>query len=172
MVSLNLLAAGFLVSPASAQDNCHATSGQFANMRYCVTSVRAPQGNETFGPEHLTATGDGVWCAATDGQQVITLNLKPRVPLRTIYVTNGYAKSAESFRQNGRVKRVQIETDRGYKALLFPQDSRTAQKFMIEAGRYTWIKFTILETTRGTVNPGVCISGLLLDLEEYGRDRS
>jgi hypothetical protein len=165
-----LMAACFAAAPALAQDICYERSGQFASLRHCVTSVRAPQDGTNFGPENLAATGDGAWCAAAERRQIITLYLKPRVPLRTITMTNGYAKSDEIFRQNGRIKRAMIETDTGYKGLITVKDSRAAQKFIIAKGRYTWVRLTILNTNRGSTNPNACLSEFLVNLEEFGND--
>ena len=165
-----LLVTSLAGTPAVADEICHARSGQFANMRHCVTSVRAPQGGTNFGPEHLAATGGAAWCAGAEDPQTITLHLQPRALLRTVTMTNGYTKSAETFRQNGRIKRAEFETDRGYKALIVPQDSRAAQRFIIAKGRFAWVRLTILETHRGSANPNVCLSEFLVNLEELGNN--
>ena len=81
-------------------------------------------------------------------------------------MTNGYAKSVETFRQNGRIKRAMIETDRGYKGMISVQDSRAAQKFIIAKGSYAWVRLTILESIRGSASPNVCLSEFLVNLEE------
>jgi hypothetical protein len=93
-----LLAAIFNSTPAFSDDLCYERSGQFAKMRHCVTSVRPPEGATNFGPEHLAATDDGAWCANAADRQTITMYLNPAPPLRTVSMTNGYAKSAEIFR--------------------------------------------------------------------------
>ena len=156
--------------PALSDETCYERSGQFANMRHCVTSVRAPQGGMNFGPENLAATGDGAWCAGAESNQIVTLHLKPKAPLRTVTMTNGYAKSEKTFRQNGRVKRAMIETDSGYKGMIALKDTAEAQKFIITKGRYAWIRLTILETNRGTANVSVCLSEFLVNLEELGNN--
>src|SRR5262245_61042613 len=99
---------------APAQETCHTMTGQFADLRLCVSSMRAPEGSTNFSPENLLATGDGAWCASAEANQTVTLHMKPAPPMRTITMTNGYAKSEETFRQNGRVKRAMIETNTGY----------------------------------------------------------
>jgi hypothetical protein len=165
-----LIAACLHAAPAHAEDICYARSGQFAAVRHCVTSTRAPQDGANFGPENLAATGDGAWCAANERAQTITLHLNPPAPLRTVTITNGYAKSDETFRQNGRVKRAMIETDTGYKGMITVQDWRAAQKFIIAKGRYAWVRLTILETIRGSANPNACMSEFLVNLEEFGND--
>jgi hypothetical protein len=154
-------------SLSEAQETCHElTGGQFADIRHCVTSVRPSQDSTNFGPDHLLATGDGAWCASTARNQAITLYLKPASLLRTITFTNGYAKSSETFRQNGRVKRALIETNTGYQGYIDPRDIPASQKFIIARGTYAWVRFKILETTRGGANPNPCASEFLVNLEE------
>src|SRR5262249_34303388 len=144
---------------AASEEICYELSGgQFADERYCVTSVREPQGNTKFGPENLLATGDGAWCAGTTARQTITISFKPRAQFRTLKITNGYAKWIETFRQNGRVKRAEIEADNGYKAMIEPQDTRAVQKIVIAIGRYAWLRVTVVESVRGSANPNVCLS--------------
>lgn len=164
------LAACFAAMPASADETCFERSGQFATMRHCVTSVRASQGGTNFGPENLAATGDGAWCASEKSDQSVTMHLKPSAPLRMLTLTNGFAKSNETFRQNGRVKRAMIETDTGYKGMIAPKDNRNAQRFIIAKGRYAWIRLTVIETYRGAANPNVCLSEFLANLEEFGNN--
>jgi len=163
-------AAASLVSPfVLAQEICHdRPGGQFADMRHCVTSVRAPQGATSFGPEHLAATGDGAWCASAERNPSVTLHLKPASLLRTVTFTNGYAKSSETFRQNGRVKSAVIETNTGYQGYIDPKDTTAAQQFIIAKGQYVWVRLKILQSTRGNPNPNVCLSEFLVNLEELG----
>jgi hypothetical protein len=135
-------------------------------MRHCVTSVRPPEGATNFGPEHLAATDDGAWCANAADRQTITMYLNPAPPLRTVSMTNGYAKSAETFRQNGRVKRAMIETDSGYKGMITLKDAPAEQRFIIARGKYSWVRLTILESIRGSTSSNVCLSEFLVNLEE------
>ena len=159
-----------IFTPAFADDVCFDRGGQFSALRHCVTSVRAPAGETKFGPDHLAATDDGAWCAAADRDQAITLYLKPAAPLRTITFTNGYAKSPETFRQNGRITRALIETNTGYQGYIDPKDTRASQSFIIPKGSYAWVRFKILETTRGSANPNPCSSEFLVNLEEFGNN--
>ena len=161
-----LLAAPLVAAPALADDICFDRDTQFSALRHCVTSVRSP----AFGPDHLAATDDGAWCASAERNQVITLFLKPAAPLRTIGFTIGYAKSAETFRQNGRIRRALIETNTGYQGYIEPKDTTASQRFIIPKGTYAWVRFTILETTRGSANPSPCASEFLVNLEEFGNN--
>lgn len=154
-------------APALSGEICHELQGgQFADERLCVTSVRAPEGSTNFGPEHLLGTDDGAWCSGAEGNQVVTTYMKPAQLMRTINITNGYAKLAETFRQNGRVKRAMLEADNGYKLMITLKDAPVWQKVIIEKGRYAWFRLRILEITRGTATAGVCLSVFVANLEE------
>ena len=156
---------------AAAEEICHELKGgQFADERLCVTSVRAPQGDTKFGPENLLATGDGAWCAAGTGTQVVTIYFKPRPPFRTINLVNGYAKTPETFRQNGRIRRVLFEADNGYRSTITLKDISAEQRVTIPTSRYGWIRLTVLESIKGGTNPAVCLSELLANLEELGNN--
>lgn len=171
LLTATLVAAGLVSESALSQEFCFDLSGQFANSRYCVSSVRAPQGGTNFGPENLLAIGDGAWCASADGKQIVTMYFKPKPLFRTITITNGYAKSKELFfRQNGRVKRALLEADNGYKSTITLRDISAGQRVIIPKGRYGWIRLTILDSAKGSANSAVCLSEFLANLEELGND--
>ena len=138
--AIMLLAAGLAGAPALAADICSERSHQFGKMRHCVTSVRPAQGSTTFGPESLAGTGDGAWCAGSEsagGTQTMTLHEEPNALIRAIDITNGFAKSEETFRQNSRVKRLLIETDRGYRGNVTLKDTRASQRIIVAVGTLT-----------------------------------
>jgi hypothetical protein len=171
---LALLVAVLAVTPAAAADEtCHAFESQFAKERICVTSVLAPQAGNTYGPDKLMATSEGAWCEGVAGPgigQSVTVHHDPRQLLRTINVTNGYAKSDEAFRNNGRVKKALIETDRGTKQTVTLKDVRESQKVTIPKGRVAWVKLTILEVFPGARGTDTCLSEFLTNLEEFGNE--
>jgi hypothetical protein len=97
------VAAALAATPAAAE-TCHAFVGQFAKERICVSSVLAPQAGNTYGPDHLMGTGDGAWCEGAPGPgigQSVTIHHDPPQVMRTINVTAGYARSEETYRNNG-----------------------------------------------------------------------
>jgi len=170
LLAAPFLVTPFLAAPARADQICFERGGQFSALRHCVTSVRSPDGGANFGPDHLAATDDGAWCAGAERDQAITLYLNPPAPLRTISFTNGYAKSPQTFRQNGRIKRALIETSSGYQGYIDLKDTPASQRFIIAKGTYAWVRFKILETTRGTANASACASEFLVNLEEFGNN--
>jgi hypothetical protein len=159
--------------PALAAETCHLAETQFAKERICVTSVLAPQAGNTYGPDKLLGTGDGAWCEGVAGPgigQSVTVHLEPAQLLRTLHVTAGYAKSDESFRNNGRVKTALIETDRGVRQTVTLKDVRASQKIVIPKGKVAWVRLTILDVYPGARGSDTCMSEFLTDLEELANE--
>ena len=102
-----------LAATADAAETCHEQSHQFGKSRVCVRSVLPPQGGNKYGPDNLFGlTDDGAWCEGAKGSGVgerIVYTIDPPQLFRTVQIINGYAKSDDAFRRNGRVKRVLID---------------------------------------------------------------
>lgn len=148
---------------------CHSVEHQFGRTRICPSSVLAPQGTRSYGPDHLMSGDEGAWCEGVFGPgigQSVTIHMNPRPRFRTIAIINGYARTADTFRRNGRVKRAHIETEGGYKTTITLRDSREPQRFRIPTSQALWVKFTIAEVYPGTSGTDTCITWLSIDHEE------
>lgn len=168
-----VLAATALAATPARAEICHAFTGQFAKERICVSSVLAPQAGNTYGPDHLMGTGDGAWCEGVPGPgigQSVTIHHDPPQVMRTINITSGYAKSDETWRNNGRVKKALIETDRGVKKTVTLKDVRESQDIIIPKAKVAWVKLTILEVYPGARGSDTCVSEFLANLEEFGNE--
>ncbi|HLH89824.1 MAG TPA: hypothetical protein VKX28_15335 [Xanthobacteraceae bacterium] len=166
-------AAAALAATPAAAETCHAFEGQFAKTRICVSSVLASQAGNTYGPDHLLATGDGAWCEGVAGPgigQTVTLHQDPPQVMRTIMVMGGYSKSDETYRNNGRVKKALIETDRGSKRIVTLKDVRESQDIIIPKAKIAWVKLTILEVYPGARGSDTCMSEFLTNLEEFANE--
>jgi hypothetical protein len=163
-----LSVASALSSPAIAEI-CHSLEHQFGKTRTCASSVLAPQGERTYGPNHLIIGEDGAWCEGAAGPgigETVTIHMDPRPRFRTISITNGYARTADTFRRNGRVKRAHIEAEGGYKTAVTLKDTREPQRIRIPTSRALWIKFTIAEVYPGASGNDTCVTWLSVDHEE------
>lgn len=137
----------------------------------CVSSHLPPQGSNTYGPEMLT-TDNAAWCVAAPaiGQWVRDGYAEP-VKIRRILITNGYAKSEDAFRNNGRVKRVAVETSDGIKMSFNLQDRREFQEIRLpRVARARWVQVTIEDIYPGARSNDVCLSEVGIDLEEFNRN--
>lgn len=154
-------------------ETCHRTSGQYAETETCVTSVLPPQGGNTYGPDFLTGSGEGAWCEGAAGAgigQTITLRQTPDQVIGSIVFANGYGKSAQAFRNNGRVKRARIETSGGYDRTITLKDTAQTQFIRISPSRITWVRMTILDVYPGGRHADTCVSSFYFDHEEFGLD--
>ncbi len=171
LVIASLLAATSFAAPAArAAEVCHTVveNGQFGTSRICVTSVLAPQGDNKYGPDQI-GSDKGAWCEGAAGPGIgeqITEHMKPAGYFRTIHIINGYAKSEESFRRNGRIKRARIETDRGFRRDVTLKDTLTQQAVVIPNARALWVRLTILDVYPGKQGTDTCLSYFGVNLEE------
>jgi hypothetical protein len=137
----------------------------------CVSSHLPAQGANDYGPDMLT-TDQAAWCVAAPaiGQWVRDGYAEP-IKISRILITNGYAKSAETFRNNGRVKRVAVETSDGVKMSFDLKDRREFQEIRLpRVARARWVQITIEEIYPGARSSDVCLSEVGVDLEEFNRN--
>ena len=173
LLAIAAAAASLAAAPASAAETCHSRpGGQFGDARVCVSSVLPPQAGNSYGPDNLLKDDSGAWCEGARGPglgESVTIHQKPRMHFRTLGITNGYAKSDETFRRNGRIKRALIETERGFRKTVTLKDTREYQKVVIPTTRTAWIRLTIVEVYPGTSASDTCLSGFAPNLEELNR---
>ena len=168
-LAVMVLFASGLVRTAVAAETCHTLEHQFGKTRTCVNSVLPPQGERTYGPNHPIVGEDGTWCEGGGGPGIgrsVTIHMQPRPRFRTISITNGYARTDDTFHRNGRVKRAYIEAEGGYKTVVTLQDTREPQRFKISTSWALWIKFIIAEVYPGSSGSDTCITWLSVDHEE------
>ena len=109
------LVAGLLASPAfAAEPECrtYGATQVFDRETLCVSSVLAPQSGNRYNANSIS--DDDIrtaWCEGVRGNgegEMIVIEWVNAGPLKTLWVSNGYAKSSSSFSRNGRVKDVTI----------------------------------------------------------------
>jgi len=169
-----LLLAVVFAAPASAQtkekETCAEQSGQFANIRLCVSSVLAPQAGNSYGPQNIFDGEDKAWCEGVTGYgigETLTLHYKPAVRLRQFSFLNGYPKSPETYRNNSRVKQFRIQTSDGFATTVTVPDTQTDHTIKLSrAVKPAWVRFTILEVYPGAKGSDTCIAGIVANLEE------
>jgi hypothetical protein len=150
---------------AASAETCHTDpGGQYGKITICVSSVLAPQAGNSYGPENLIGRSENegkAWCEGVAGPgvgQSITEKLDGSYVAQSFTITNGYAKSDEAFRGNGRVKRAVIETSRGTKTNVTLKDTREPQRLRFPKGKTAWVKLTITEVYPGGAHADTCVS--------------
>lgn len=161
-----------LSASAAEAEVCYTDpGGQFGKITMCASSVLAPQGGNTYGPENLIGRAENegkAWCEGVPGPGIgesITQKLDGAYTARSVSIVNGYAKSEEAFRSIGRIKRATIETSRGTKATVTLKDSREPQRVNFPKGKVSWVKLIIAEVYPGT-HADTCVSGFSVGLDE------
>jgi hypothetical protein len=158
-------------SSAIAAETCHSASGQYAETRTCVSSVLAPQGGNTYGPDKLNGgDGNGAWCEGIDGSgvgQTITLHQKQGNVIGSLSFVNGYTKTPQLFRANGRIKQARIETSNGYRKTVNLPDTTEWQNIAISPSKVSWVRLTILAVYPGMRGSDTCVTTFYLNQEDF-----
>jgi hypothetical protein len=153
-----------------AAETCHSQSGQYADTRTCVTSVLTPQGRNSYGPKALSGGESGAWCEGVAGPgigQAITLHQKPENVIGSMSFGNGYAKTPEVYRANGRVKQAEITTSGGYRRVVTLKDTAEPQTIKISPSKVSWVRLTILEAYPGARSSDTCVTTFYLNQEDF-----
>lgn len=170
-----LLAAGAFAAAASAQpkskEECATQGGQFAEVRFCVSSVLAPQAENKYGPEiFVEADEKKAWCEGVVGYGIgesVTIHFKPAVRVQEFSFANGYSKTPETFTNNSRVKQLRIQTSDGFATVVTVPDTKDGHTIKLpRAVKPQWVRFTIAEVYPGAKGSDTCISGIFPNLEQ------
>ncbi len=156
---------------AATQETCW-TGGhaQFFNaIHYCVSSVLAPQGGNSYGPENLEK-GDSTkaWCEGVPGNgigETITIRIEGAVPFRRLLVGNGYGKSPQTYMRNGRVKTVEITADTGFRTIVTLPDRSDIVPLPLPKLAQNWVRLKILDVYPGERFADTCMSFVMPDFE-------
>jgi len=142
------------------------------NAKFCASSELKPQGVGSYGPENLggrtSETYSGAWCEGAKGNgigQWVSVNIY--VPVKTLWVENGYQKSNKTFTRNNRVRRAIIETASSGSFEVTLKDAMGRQHIYLpnweKSGK---VKLTILSVYSGSHYKDTCISLMWPDAEE------
>jgi hypothetical protein len=159
--------------PARAAKTCWTNDyGQFFNkIEYCVSSVLAPEGDTSFGPDHLAKLERDAGHAWCDGGpnfglgETIRIKVDNGPAFRRLLVGNGYAKSPETYANYGRVKKVEITGDSGLKATLDFPDRGDLVPIDLPKMAKEWIELKIADVYPGDVVLNTCLGFLTPDFE-------
>jgi hypothetical protein len=152
------------------KEECATQNGQYAEVRYCVSSVLAPQGDNKYGPEVFVETDEKkAWCEGAVGYgfgEGVTLHFKPAIRVQEFFFSNGYQKSDETFKNNSRVKNLRVQTSDGYAAVVTVPDAKEHTIKLPRPVKPQWVRFTIAEVYPGARGSDTCISAILPNLEQ------
>lgn len=170
-LSLLLACAADVSAQPKAKEECAVRSGQFGEMRFCVSSALAPQGDDKYGPENFAAgEGGRVWCEGTVGYGIgefVTLHFKPAVRVQEFTFRNGHPKTPETYRNNSRVKQLRIHTSDGFATVVTVPDKPDDHVIKLpRVAKPQWVRFSIVDVYPGARGSDTCIAGILPNLEQ------
>jgi hypothetical protein len=159
--------------PVVAQETCWTErNGQFFRaIHYCVSSVLAPQGENTYGPENLArweGNSSKAWCEGVPGHgigETITIRIEGGGAFRRLLVANGYGKSSRTYTNNGRVKTVEITADTGFTATVHLLDKSETLPVSLPKLAQNWIRLKIIDVYPGERFADTCLSFVTPDFE-------
>ena len=158
---------------ATAKEVCEnqESAPDAGTVRLCVSSVLPPQAGRDYGPLNLMGTTEegGAWCEGARGGgagESITMYFKPATRVRAVVLANGYTRTEDTFRRNGRIKRARVETSGGHKANVTLKDIRDEQRIAIPTGMAEWVRITILDVYPGIRSSDTCVTEFSVDFGE------
>ena len=137
---------------------------------YCVSSVLPSQSGNNYGPQNLfDGSNRTAWCEGVPGNgegERIHIRIEDGPPFRRLLINNGYAKSADTYRNNGRARTIDITTDRGDRIRTVLPDTSSEVVVQIPGPvQYRELTIRIVDTYPGSKYQDTCINSIFPDLE-------
>lgn len=144
--------------------------GQFGVVTITVSSVLESVGPLSYGPKNLYDRDPSTaWVEGARGHGIgecVTFRFENPMAFRHFWIVNGYAKSGDLFRKNGRVRELLVEAAGGVKYNFTLEDSMRQQTLTLpRVVESSWVKFTIQSVYPGEAYSDTAISELTVDLE-------
>lgn len=155
---------GNAAAPTSASEVCR----QFTSTTYCVSSMLAPQGSNSYGPENLfDSDPDTAWVPDTQkavdglGEWILLRFARPR-SVAAVVVANGYQKSQRDiYFKNDRPRDIEILLSNGRTQSVVLDDRFGVQRIDLSgADSIDWIQVRIRSVYPGTKYHDVGISDI------------
>lgn len=158
--------------PVTANEHCFTMGAtQFTNaIEYCTSSVLPSQSANSYGPQNLIDDdARTAWCEGVSGPgigETITLHIDGGSSFQRLQVSNGYGKSSKSYRQNNRLKLVEISTNltRPTQVQLIDEHGYLPVP-LTRSAEYDWVRIRILSVYPGTSYDDTCIDFIMPDFE-------
>ncbi|EJW09522.1 hypothetical protein A33M_1215 [Rhodovulum sp. PH10] len=151
--------------PHAPYENCDTFNAPAGTDTYCASSVLTPQYGNRYGVKNLFA-GDpsAAWVEGVPGDGVgewITVSFDGDRLVKSVIVHNGYQKSADLYRKNGRVARVRLIFSHGQTATFALKDQPQVQTILLDRPvRASWMQVVIERVFPGEAHSDTAISKL------------
>jgi hypothetical protein len=169
--ALALVFSASALAQPKPKEECATQNGQYAEVRFCVSSVLPPQADNKYGPEIFTENDEKkAWCEGAIGYGIgesVTLHFKPAVRVQEFTLVNGYQKSDETFKNNSRVKQLRIQTSDGFATVVNVPDTKDGHTIKLPRPvKPQWVRFSIGDVHPGARGSDTCIGAILPNLEQ------
>ena len=137
---------------------------------YCASSMLPPQNGNSYGPQNLfSGSLTEAWVEGRSGQgrgEFIAVDFAGPRLVRSMVVANGYQKNDDVFRNNSRVRRLELQFSSGHSVIVTLQDRVGEQILSLDPPMATqWIKFIIADVYPGARYADTALARLLVKSE-------
>lgn len=165
-ISLTVFCLATVLAPhEGAAETCVNDAWYPGAYELCVSSVLSPQGKNRYGPENMSPRGEGngAWCEGVKGNgigQTISFRFQEGSQnISMLDLLNGYQKSDKHYATNGRIRSIEISSNRGKLGVFEVADTKYSN-IEFPNGKYQWIKVKILSVYPGTKYQDLCITAI------------
>ncbi len=147
-----------------------------------ASSTLADQGNVNYSASNLTVENrNSVWAEGEEGngigesifvKQLYTGTGDMEFTISEICIVNGYAQNETKWKENGRVKRLNLYYEDEYMGEIFLEDTMNPQyidvtpvQMKVGNGFEANFRFEIAEVYEGTKYEDTCLTGIVIDFE-------
>jgi hypothetical protein len=157
------------LTPARAEVCAVGDIPKAGEARVCASSVLPAVRGITYGPERMfDRKADTAWTEGVAGDgvgQYIQINFDKPLPVRGLQITNGYPKSGNIYKWNGRVRQLSIATSGGATGRFTLKDNGKPQFVPVPGtGAIAWLRLTIRSVYRGEKYRDTTIAEILVDI--------
>ncbi len=154
-------------APPPSPGECATRRAPDGNL-YCVSSILAPQHGNSYGPANLYDGNPATaWVHGSRGPGIgatITVSFEKRRSVKGISLINGYAKNADIFAKNSRVRRIELVFSGGEtRSLTLPDDRQRRSIRLAASVEAEWVQVRIAEVYPGSKYVDTAISELQID---------
>jgi hypothetical protein len=154
--------------PTASGESCAGVYDNAGTLRYCATSVLAPQAGNNYAVGNLF---DGnlatAWVKGRPGSGIgewIVVEFAGGRLVRSLSIANGYQKSSEVFQANSRVRKLRVVSSRGDTRIVSLDDRMGWQQIAVNPPLVgSWAQFVVEDVFPGSKYSDLALSELKID---------
>jgi hypothetical protein len=156
--------------PTASGESCAGVYDNAGTLRYCATSVLAPQAGNSYAVGNLF---DGnlttAWVKGRPGSGIgewVVVEFAGGRRVTSLSIANGYQKSPEVFQANARVRKLRVVSSRGDTRIVSLDDRMGWQQIAVNPPLVgSWVQFVVEDVFPGSKYSDLALSELKIDSE-------